>query len=79
MPEERLDRTTGIDIEDWEYPEAKRFSFKQPRNPVHFLAWDFAGQVCVVDMSGCGLVPRPRGVGPGYEARVVEILVAMSV
>ena len=50
MPEERLERTTGIDIEDWEYPEVKRFSFKKPRNPVHFLAWDFAGQVCVIDV-----------------------------
>ena len=45
LPEDRkVDRTTGIDIEDWTFPESKKFSFKQYKNPIHFLAWDFAGQ-----------------------------------
>ena len=47
LPDKETDRTTGIDIEDWIYPEARKFSFKQPKHPVHFVAWDFAGQVCL--------------------------------
>ena len=38
------DRTEGIDIVEWVYPIAKKFG-KVPKNQVHFLAWDFAGQV----------------------------------
>lgn len=45
LPEEKVDRTEGIDIADWHYPEHKKISFSSPRAPVHFLAWDFAGQV----------------------------------
>lgn len=45
LPDERVESTTGIDIEDWTYPEPKKFSFKAQKKPVHFLAWDFAGQV----------------------------------
>ena len=40
-----VERTTGIDIETWTYnPSAKKKSDK--REPVNFIAWDFAGQVC---------------------------------
>ena len=45
MPEDKkVERTAGIDIESWVYPEQKKF-LKDKRKPVKFLAWDFAGQV----------------------------------
>ena len=36
-----VDRTIGIDIEPWIFPNEK----SDKRRPVKFLAWDFAGQV----------------------------------
>ena len=44
---EKIDRTEGIDIEDWECRGAKGILGFQSRNrdPIHFLCWDFAGQV----------------------------------
>ena len=44
---EKTDRTVGIEIEDWECRgEKKMFSkFRSTREPVKFIAWDFAGQV----------------------------------
>ena len=49
LPDEKTGRTEGIEIEDWHYPEPSRFSFSAAKLPVHFLAWDFAGQVqCLV-------------------------------
>ncbi len=42
-----VDRTVGIDIEDWMYPKQRSSIFKSALKPVHFLAWDFAGQVCL--------------------------------
>ena len=49
IPDPEVDRTVGIDIEDWTYSEPRRFPFFRPvPKPVHFLAWDFAGQVCLV-------------------------------
>ena len=38
-----LERTTGIDIEEWTY-KPKRVYGRSNREPVKFLAWDFAGQ-----------------------------------
>ncbi len=38
------DRTIGIDVIDWKYPTGNSI-FKSAGQPVHFLAWDFAGQV----------------------------------
>ncbi len=38
------DRTIGIDVIDWRYPTGTSM-FKSSGQPVHFLAWDFAGQV----------------------------------
>lgn len=44
IPIKEVKRTTastvGIDIEEWCYPDTKG----NPRN-VHYLLWDFAGQV----------------------------------
>jgi len=63
MPDEKADRTTGIDVEDWVYPEQKKFSFRSPRSarePVRFLAWDFAGQVR--HFLSFSLLPVPSGV-----------------
>ena len=46
LPEDkRVERTAGIDIESWIYPDPKKFTFKEKKKPVQFLAWDFAGQV----------------------------------
>lgn len=51
LPNEAIknpERTTGIDIEEWSYPEPKRVSLVRShsgKTPVQFLAWDFAGQV----------------------------------
>ena len=42
--DKKVERTAGIDIESWVYPEQKKF-IKDKRKPVNFLAWDFAGQV----------------------------------
>lgn len=44
---EKIDRTEGIDIEDWECRGAKGLFGIQGRNrdPINFLCWDFAGQV----------------------------------
>lgn len=36
--------TIGIDIEKWCYPDSRK---DNPRN-VHFLIWDFAGQVIII-------------------------------
>ena len=55
LPNEAIknpERTTGIDIEEWSYPEPRRMTMLHGRshsskNPVQFLAWDFAGQVHV--------------------------------
>ena len=48
LSEERTDRTEGIDIEDWHYaPSPGRLKFTAPKPQVHFLAWDFAGQVYI--------------------------------
>lgn len=53
LPNEAIknpERTTGIDIEEWSYPEPKRLTLGRShslKNPVQFLAWDFAGQVWV--------------------------------
>ena len=45
--DKHVERTAGIDIETWTYPEPSgRSIFKDHRKPVTFLAWDFAGQVC---------------------------------
>ena len=33
--------TVGVDIDEWYYPETKRTN----KSNVHFLTWDFAGQV----------------------------------
>ncbi len=41
------DRTIGIDVIDWEYPTNNSL-FKTAGTPVHFLAWDFAGQVSIL-------------------------------
>ena len=50
LPNDTPERTTGIDIEEWVYPP-KRFGTlkrsQRARNPVQFLAWDFAGQVSI--------------------------------
>ena len=53
MPEEKSERTTGIDIEDWCYPDSKKlFNFgRAQRTPVHFIAWDFAGPVSVGEIN----------------------------
>ena len=47
LPEEKtVNRTEGIDIEDWHYaPSPGKLKFSSPKPQVHFLAWDFAGQV----------------------------------
>ena len=47
LPEEKsIDRTEGIDIEDWHYaPSPGKLKFSTSKPQVHFLAWDFAGQV----------------------------------
>lgn len=42
--DKKVERTAGIDIESWVYPEQKKI-IKDKRKPVKFLAWDFAGQV----------------------------------
>ena len=39
--EEHVGRTEGIDIMTWTYPKKK----EKKRDPVDFMAWDFAGQV----------------------------------
>ena len=50
LPNEDLERTTGIDIQQWVYP-LKRFGTlkrsQRAKNAVQFLAWDFAGQVSI--------------------------------
>ena len=53
---EKTDRTVGIEIEDWECRgEKKIFSkFRSTREPIKFIAWDFAGQV-----SGLGMEESP--------------------
>jgi serine/threonine protein kinase/ankyrin repeat protein/GTPase SAR1 family protein len=38
------DRTEGIDIEEWSCSGGKKKLFQSSRQPIHFLAWDFAGQ-----------------------------------
>lgn len=38
------DRTEGIDIEEWSCRGGKKRLFKGSREPIRFLAWDFAGQ-----------------------------------
>lgn len=46
LPEEKTARTEGIDIEDWHYsPSPGKLKFSASKPSVHFLAWDFAGQV----------------------------------
>lgn len=47
LPDDKnVDRTKGIDIVEWVYPVTKKFGKVVPtKNQVHFLAWDFAGQV----------------------------------
>ena len=50
LPEEKaINRTEGIDIEDWHY--APKIKFTSPKPQVHFLAWDFAGQVKTTNCS----------------------------
>ena len=47
LPEEKsINRTEGIDIEDWHYAPKIKFTSQKPQ--VHFLAWDFAGQVKLI-------------------------------
>ena len=46
MPDEQSERTKGLDIEDWYYPDTKKL-FRAQRTPVHFIAWDLAGEVGV--------------------------------
>ena len=45
LPEEKTQRTEGIDIEDWHYSPNPGKLFSAAKPSVHFLAWDFAGQV----------------------------------
>lgn len=47
LPDDKnIDRTQGIDIVEWVYPVTKKLGKMIPtENQVHFLAWDFAGQV----------------------------------
>ena len=40
------DRTIGIDVVDWTYTASTPL-FRSKPEPVHFLAWDFAGQVSI--------------------------------
>ena len=46
---EKIDRTEGIDIEEWQCRGSKGLLgglFHHSHNdPIHFLCWDFAGQV----------------------------------
>ena len=47
--ERHNERTIGIDIVKWTYPDPNRLRRNDPRLPVTFLAWDFAGQVrCIL-------------------------------
>ena len=56
LPNEAIknpERTTGIDIEEWSYPPRKSGTLgrsQSSKNPVQFLAWDFAGQVSAIYM-----------------------------
>lgn len=44
-----VERTEGIDIVDFTYTPTKSLFFSRlSQKPIHFLAWDFAGQVCYV-------------------------------
>ena len=70
-----MDRTVGIDIADWEYPEA---SSLHRQESVRYLLWDFAGQVCRVGVWKVGCGGWSRGVeggsveGGGVEGGGVE-------
>ena len=57
-----MDRTVGIDIADWEYPEA---SSLHRQESVRYLLWDFAGQVCRVGVWKVGCGGWSRGVEGG--------------
>ena len=41
------DRTIGIDVIDWTYTASTPL-FRSKPEPVHFLAWDFAGQASII-------------------------------
>ncbi len=43
--DKHMKSTVGIDIETWTYPESSK-----EKEPVTFLAWDFAGQVCTYSL-----------------------------
>ena len=54
LPNEAIknpERTTGIDIEEWVYSPRRTGTLgrsQSSKNPVQFLAWDFAGQVSTI-------------------------------
>ena len=43
--------TVGIDIDSFSYPKTTRFG--KGKEPVQFLVWDFAGEVCIVCVCVC--------------------------
>ena len=69
LPNEAIknpERTTGIDIEEWSYPEPRRMtlgrSSHSSKNPVQFLAWDFAGQVYIYMYTDAYMYNYNKGV-----------------
>ena len=47
QPDKGGGRAVGIDIVKFSYPPAKSPLFGKRKEPVEFLVWDFAGQVCM--------------------------------
>ena len=55
LSHEKVTRTTGIEIEEWYYPEVTKSILKRASKDtgVHFVVWDCVGQVRKWDMVGC--------------------------
>ena len=55
LSHEKVTRTTGIEIEEWYYPEVTKSILKRASKDtgVHFVVWDCVGQVRKWDVVGC--------------------------